>query len=84
MNLTFSPNQTDEISYDWVCDGFPDCDNEADEIDCICVENDFQCHAECDSIESEDCGKYLLLPFYCISKAKVEDGQIDCLYGKDE
>lgn len=58
------------ISWYFVCDGQPTCEDNSDESECVryaCPKEAFQC----------DDG-------HCITKAKVCDGKADCLDGSDE
>lgn len=61
----------------WVCDGYSDCPQEEDEIDCkiTCDETKFACTgSQPNSTDTE----------FCINKKHVCDGLKDCPKGEDE
>ena len=73
---------TNCIEPNWVCDGEPDCEDESDEMNCICSQEEFQCSA---CTRGEGCTNQDIFPiFYCISREKVQNGLADCLNEKDE
>ena len=82
-SLRYTVRNKECIDLSWVCDGVHDCEDGEDERDCVCSEDQFQCHNCTEGEEFEACGD--AVPVYqCLPQMLVGDGKQHCYNGNDD